>query len=131
MTKKNNEEIMHFARDILGCGCPDEVFKKNERGKIYDEMIDIQINRIVVGDTLLIYIVRPERRSLLIKQVPELLAKGREDRDSNEYNRFRLVVASEISNNLKDRTEKKFKDLAGPDEKLHIHFVDDTVVAGL
>ena len=56
----NNEKLKVFVKNTLGCGCPEKVFEKIEVSKHLTEEHEKEITRIVVGDTLLIYVIPPE-----------------------------------------------------------------------
>ena len=83
-----------FARDVLGCQCPAEVFR---RVRVDDDVAAAGLRvarRILVGDRLLIYLV--ESADLSADPAADLAALGRAgaaERDARGFNRFRLAVA--------------------------------------
>ena len=91
----NTQEIAEFTRDILGCGCPERVFNKIEVTRVGKGVLPLAATRINVGNTLLIYVIRPESHKELLGAIGKLVSKGRADRDGNGFNRFRLVIAGD------------------------------------
>ena len=63
---RNNEKLKGFVRNTLGCGCPEEVFEKIDVSMYLAVGHEKEVTRIVVGDTLLIYIIAPETYGDLI-----------------------------------------------------------------
>jgi hypothetical protein len=90
-----------------------------------------EVTRIVVGDTLLIYIIGPEPYGEFIDRVASVGLAGKNDRDMNNYNRFRLVV-SVFEDDVRQReASERFSELFKMDAKMHIHFVNQELVEGL
>ncbi len=127
----NDQNITEFVRGVLGCGCPDEVFKKIEVHRDYKLGLSLSTTRINIGDTLLIYIVRPVSSEELQDTIKNIVLVGREDRNSNSFNRFRLVIVGDEKGLDSDITTRTFAVEIGEDEKMHIHFVKVEVVDGL
>jgi len=126
---RNPGDITAFVRGTLGCGCPDSVFETIETGPVDVGEFAAGATRIVVGETLLVYIVVPGSMSGLAAGVHRLAELGRRDRDSHGYNRFRLVVADDGDSRLHDQAAARFA-AARADEKMHIHFVHPAAVSG-
>jgi hypothetical protein len=118
----NNENIKSFAQRILGCGCPEEVFQ------YIDCQCDIEIdnlivkNRINIGNRLLIYVVEVKKADSLSRILPLLFDAGKNDRESSGLNRFRLVLAADIVDDIKKAAEEIFKKI-NKDEKIHLHVI--------
>ncbi|MEE4241850.1 MAG: hypothetical protein V2I36_10295 [Desulfopila sp.] len=127
----NRREVEQFARNTLGCGCPDKVFEKINIDRIENSGQGGTISRVDIGNTLLVYIVRPESNKELHNSVARIVSQGREDRDSNGFNRFRLVVAGEAKELDGETAIKAFAGEIGTDEKMHLHFVSTDAVDGL
>jgi hypothetical protein len=127
----NNEKIRVFVKNTLGCACPEKVFEKIEVSKLPTVAHDMEITRIVVGDTLLIYIIRPEPIFNIVDSVESIGLAGKVDRDTNNYNRFRLVVSSLEDDVQQDKVSERFAKSFNTDEKMHIHFVNQELVDGL
>ena len=92
-TAWNNENLKAFVKNTLGCGCPENVFEKIDVSKLLIVEHGKEMTRIVVGETLLIYIIRPEPSGDFVDSVESIGLIGKTDRDTNNYNRFRLVVS--------------------------------------
>lgn len=118
-----DEKITAFARDVLGCGCPDEVFNKIEVSNIEIAPELATATRIVIGDTLLIYILSDTPAETVVENIHSLIAIGKQDRDIHGYNRFRLVLRSRDKRDLEVAANNAFAAETVGDEKLHIHFV--------
>ncbi len=127
----NDQSITEFVRGVLGCGCPDEVFEKIEVHRNYKLGLSFSTTRINIGDTLLIYIVRPASSAELQEAIKKIVLDGREDRNTHRFNRFRLVIAADEKGLEADIATRKFAAEIGEDEKMHIHFVKVEVVDGL
>ena len=127
----NNEKLKVFVKNTLGCGCPEKVFEKIEVSKLLTEEHEKEITRIVVGDTLLIYVIRPEPSGKFVDSVESIGLAGKTDRDTNNYNRFRLVVSSFEDVTQQDKVSERFSKAFNTDEKMHIHFVSQELVEGL
>lgn len=118
----NNENITTFAQRILGCGCPEEVFRYIECQsdlKINDLAVK---NRINIGNRLLIYVAEVNESALVSRILPLLCDAGKKDRDSSGFNRFRLVLAADILDDIKQDAEDIFKAI-NKDEKMHLHVI--------
>lgn len=119
----NNATLKTFIKDTLGCGCPDAVFEKIEVSKYRTEGYSNEFTRIVVGDTLLIYMVRPADSEPVHDSVEVIALQGKNDRDRHRYNRFRLVLATNDEPAHDDTIKKRFRQHFGADEKMHLHFI--------
>jgi len=127
----NDEKLKEFVQNTLGCGCPEEVFEKIEVDRHLVEGYPGELTRIVVGDTLLIYVVRPDPGNNFADRVDLFGLAGKTDRDTNKYNRFRLVVAFAEGFTQKDHVSERFFIAFGTDEKMHLHFVSEKFLKGL
>ncbi|MCG6866346.1 MAG: hypothetical protein LJE58_13075 [Thiogranum sp.] len=127
----NKEKLTAFIRGTLGCGCPDEVFETIESSRIAVGALPGAATRIVVGDTLLLYVVAPASIQELADTIAEVADSGRRDRDANRYNRFRLVVSDDSDEGGRAGAVAGFAREVGSDKKMHIHFVDAATILGL
>ncbi len=126
-----NEKITAFVRDVLGCGCPDEVFNKIEISNVELDPDMATAIRIVIGDTLLIYILPNTPVAIVTTNIGKLIAAGKQDRDLHGYNRFRLVLHSYDNQVLEENILGLFSAIAAKDAKLHLHFVEADTLAAL
>jgi len=127
----NNEKLKAFVKNTLGCGCPEQVFEKIDVSKLLTVEHEKEITRIVVGDTLLIYVMRPEPSGNFVDSAETVGLAGKIDRDTNNYNRFRLVVSSFEDDVQQKKVSERFSKSFNTDEKMHIHFVNQELVDGL
>ena len=117
--------IRQFIRQTLGCTCPDEVFERIEQGASHESIADIPVSqRLLIGEQLLVYLWQPDAINSLKRDLPRVVERGRYERDANGYNRFRLVILTHGSEALEKTAGELFREAAGDDKKLHIHFVD-------
>ena len=114
---------MYFVQNILGCQCAEEVFNSIELGRGSTPNGETAFAKIVIGNRLLIYIVKPMSESLMNHLIPILTEMGILERDNKGYNRFRLVLAIQYENVISDTFINDFQKAAGLDEKAHINFV--------
>lgn len=130
-TSWNNEKLKAFVKNTLGCGCPEKVFEKIDVSKLLTVVHEEDATRVVVGDTLLIYVIRPIPSANFFDSVESIGLAGKADRDANNYNRFRLVVSGIEDYVQQEKVSGRFSKSFNTDEKMHIHFVDKELVDGL
>ncbi len=120
----NKNYVKTFVRHVLGCECPDEVFAHIDCQCNIVLNNDIVLrNKINIGNRLLIYVVEMNSPDFLKNILATLVPIGINERDEKGFNRFRLVIATDKLDNLKDKVEKTFKALEIKDEKVHLHIV--------
>lgn len=118
----NRGVIKHFVQDILGCGCPEDVFR------IIESESDIKMdntvikNKINIGNRLLIYIVESDGVNLN-SLIPLLIKYGKKERDDRGFNRLRIVLVFKEVNKIKDEAVRIFNDY-NSDEKIHLHLFE-------
>jgi len=129
---EEKQELVSFVREGLGCGCPDEVFSFVQIKKKPDVFRGLPIDYLVtIGDRLLVGICLSESLdSGMGEGIKKSLAAGKKLRDSAGFNRFRLVVASEEADSIASAIQEQFNDLAGLDDKVHLHVVRPSVIPG-
>ena len=116
------ETIKSFAVDLLGCGCSGEVFDSIEvSGENFGQ--DCGGTRILIGRRLLIYIVPWSDRIVVPDDIDLLVHRGKEERDRNGYNRFRLVLTADRADELREKNGDLLQSLVRGDEKLHVHIL--------
>ncbi len=130
-TRWNNEKLKAFVKNTLGCGCPEKVFEKIDVSKLPTVVHEEDATRIVVGDTLLIYVIRPTPSADFFDSVESIGLAGKADRDANSYNRFRLVVSGIEDDGQQEKASECFLKSFNIDEKMHIHFIDKELLDGL
>jgi hypothetical protein len=123
MTK--HEKIKTFVQETLGCGCPEEVFsfidcKSNIL--LNGIMVNIKIN---IGNRLLIYVVEVKNSDSIIDILTFLVDAGKRERDRSGFNRYRLVLAAENLQKIKQVAHDAFN-IIEKDEKIHLHIISKT-----
>ena len=106
-----------FVRDTLGCSCPEAVL---DAVAVSDLVVDeVAGTRLVIGDRLLIYVVKGE---VPIASIDLLATAGLADRDRHAFNRFRLVI--ELPDGaVSCALEEAFAAAVAGDAKSHLHCV--------
>lgn len=110
-------EIVRFVREILGCGCPDEVVARTviDRGEGGEPGLD-------VGGRLLVRVLPSDDVNGLIDVFPETVERLRRERDRRGFNRLRLVVHS-VSEVAADTLQEMLPIIAAADDKVYFHAV--------
>ncbi len=118
----NEEVIKAFVQKTLGCGCPEEVFRHIDCGtNIVVEEVLLK-GRINVGNRLLIYVAEADTADAVRDLLPQLLSIGRRERDHLGFNRFRLVLSADNTDEIMKTSEELFAHMV-KDEKVHLHVV--------
>jgi len=121
-TEELSEIVKDFVAGTLGCGCPDSVFGQVD----YDARSstlgpDLPLQRLLVGNRLLIYILECNDAAALRKLLPQLIEKGKAERDRRGYNRLRVVVSTGQPELIRHEAEQLFSGVGGLDDKVHLH----------
>ena len=129
---EEDQELVSFVREGLGCGCPDEVFSFIQIKKKPDVFRGLPIDYLVtIGDRLLVGICLSESLdSGLGEGIKKSLAAGKQLRDRAGFNRFRLVATSDEADSIAPAIEEQFKGLTGLDDRVHLHVVEASVIPG-
>lgn len=120
--------IKRFVRQTLGCSCPEYVFDTIE---CVNEDDGVRRTRIIVGNRLLIYLVRTGAASGIDSVINAALAQGVRERDKNGLNRFRLVLVTSHRDALSGRAGDVFAGSPCADESTHLHIVHPDDVEGI
>lgn len=116
--------IESFIRHILGCQCPDEVFRAitvSTNSEPFHEWPSSYL--LAIGGKLLVLIIESDDRVALAGGLAGLFRRGRELRDAQGFNRFRLVVAASDIGLMKEDLLRHFETLEGSDSRLHLHVI--------
>jgi hypothetical protein len=117
------EDIKSFVRQTLGCACPEEVFKRidcQSNIKLNDNLL--LSSKINVGNKLLIYVVEINDQDSMKHTLSFLLNIGKKERDSSGFNRFRLVLATDKLDEIKEVADVTFKTI-DKDDRIHLHVI--------
>lgn len=113
------EAVRHFAQEDLGCGCPDTVFEQ-VRVLTGDAAPGESNLAIVIGERLLVVFANLAEITPLERNLSRLLLSGVTYRDSAGLNRFRLVLAGELTDDDKALVERE---VLQHDERVHVHLM--------
>jgi hypothetical protein len=119
-------KIKAFVQDVLGCGCGEEVFKIIELR--HDEMAGTHYDRINIGNRLLIYIFATDDPVFVGKELAGIVRAGKEERDREGFNRFRLVLSTDEAR-VEIAAMKAYKDLDFADDRTFLHVVSKEQIA--
>lgn len=121
----NVPAITRFVREILGCNCPDEVFRRVElqHGSTAVKSCPADYE-IQVGGRLMIVLTSEPAERLTPSLLAQVIAEGQRARDAGGFNRFRLVVKAEHPDQVQDKLVRAFAAIPTRDEKTHLHVVD-------
>ena len=121
---KLRESIQQFVRGVLGCTCPDEVFQTIRIDHHPQALIGTQpACSIAIGGRLLILVIVTTNWRATVNELGEILERGRQLRDRERFNRFRLVVATPESQLAGTNLLSNFKLLGMQDNRIHLHVV--------
>ena len=128
----DHETAKYFVRDTLGCQCPESVFDQID----YQENADILgkdaiVKRLLVGNRLLIYILEIADANSLSSLLPRLVKNAKSERDSQGYNRLRVVIATKNADTIRPVAESVFAEIEDIDPKVHLHVLGKDDVGGL
>ena len=117
-------EIEIFAREVLGCGCPDEVFHNISVEKDPASFAGLPVDYLVrIGGRLMIGVTPELHSDEAASQLQRLLETGRDLRDREGFNRFRLVFISDDPANMQKSIEMNLTGFSGLDDRIHVHAV--------
>ena len=116
--------VTRFVREVLGCNCPDEVFRRVEvqagSAAVKSCPADYEIR---IGGRLLVVVTSEPVERLTDSRLENVFAEGRHARDAGHFNRFRLVVQAENAAHEKEKLLRLFEGISTRDEKTHLHVV--------
>lgn len=120
----DNKVIKEFARKVLGCNCPEDVFKYIDcRTAVNIDnnfLLDYEIN---IGNRLLIFAAGIDEFDSLRSLITKLVKAGITKRDKMKFNRFRLVLLTDTSNDIAEQASEIFDSLV-TDDKVHLHVIN-------
>jgi hypothetical protein len=123
-TEIDRVAIEKFVRDELGCMCPAEVFTTIYLEKNPAEFSDLIRGALLrIGGRLLVYVVEMDDLASPASKLEQILWRGREVRNAEGFNRFRLVVVAPDVQAGRQILLQEFESLGDLDEKLHLHVI--------
>jgi hypothetical protein len=114
--------IEQFVRGVLGCSCPEAVFRSvtlEDNPPAFSGLLPARLLRI--GGRLLVLLVEPREQDVPVLPLQQLVTRARQLREAEGCNRVRLVVAAPSS--MHALLTEAFTGLGGLDERLHLHVV--------
>ena len=121
--KLSTDSVEPFARHVLGCTCPDEVFSQIRSS--VEWLGEVPYQRIEIGGRLLIYLVVGESEQTLVDVLPELMRRGLEERNLGDLNRLRMVMIASQGGKLYQQLVSQFNQHKAGDLKVHLHLFDE------
>ncbi len=117
----NVPTVIRFVRQVIGCNCPDEVFRHIEvrqgSSSVKTCSADCELH---IGGRLLI-VVTSEPVAKLSSHIAEVFSEGKRARDKAKFNRFRLVVQTENAAQEREKLLRAFEAVPDKDERMHVH----------
>jgi hypothetical protein len=115
--------IRDFVQNILGCTCPDKVFKQIEDMRVASSFSP-HTRSITIGVRLLVYIWNVKREEKLRGNLFAMLEAGRKERDERGLKRFRAVLAVDgIPQYVEREATAYLSEYTGKDDRIHVHVV--------
>jgi hypothetical protein len=116
--------VTQFVRQVIGCDCPDEVFRRVEvrSGSTAVKCCPADYE-LRIGGRLLVVVTSEPVEALSGARLARVILEGKRVRDQGKFNRFRLVVQTRNVAQDRDALLRSFEDVPGKDEKTHVHVV--------
>ena len=127
----DRESLRTFVQGTLGCQCPAEVFRHVEGPTPVCIGNVSPVHRLLIGERLLIYLLKVPTPTQLVVLLPPVTAHGIAQRNTNGWNRLRIVVATSNPEALAAPAIQLFRRLPDRDDRVHLHVVDRGAVAAL
>jgi hypothetical protein len=121
---KNRDAIINFVQNVLGCGCPPEVFDDIKLSGNYRLcQYTILKYKIIIGGKLLIYIIENPELEYINDNLMNVIFMGKIERTTENLNRFRLVLISNNIDEIRKSSEEYFSAMSKDDDKMHLHLI--------
>ena len=122
--RANVPVVTQFVRQVIGCDCPDEVFRRVEvrSGSTAVKCCPADYE-LRIGGRLLVVVTSEPVEALSGASLARVILEGKRARDRGKFNRFRLVVQARNAVQDRDTLLRSFEDVPGKDEKTHVHVV--------
>ena len=123
------EAIVALVRDALGCHCPDEVFAHIYIAPPSDILRDLSIQSLLeIGGRLMVAICATDAQAVELDKLHPFFTAGKTLRDRRGFNRFRLVVQSDIPDRYRPILLNQLAECPGMDDRMHVHVVASAVL---
>ena len=122
---RTEPSLVAFIRDVLGCGCPDEILADVTGEQRPGAFAGLPVRALVrVGGRLLIGVCEGDALARRADALAACVAEGKRVLEGGGYNRFRLVVAAGRGAGAEPALRTRFDALQFLDGRLHLHVVD-------
>jgi len=123
-------DVKHLVRSELGCACPDRVFERIDIREASSRFADLPGDYLIgVGNRLLLLVISSACWREVAARLEHLFRRGRELRDAQGFNRFRLVVAVAEVAAARAELAERFAALPDRDDRMHLHVIRSEVLA--
>ena len=117
-------DVKQLVRCELGCACPDHVFEHIAILEASARFAGLPGDYLIeVGNRLLLLVIRSASWREVAAQLKRLFMRGRELRDSQGFNRFRLVVAVPEVAAAQAALAECFDLAVDHDDRMHLHVI--------
>lgn len=124
--------LKQLVRGELGCTCPERVFDRVEVLQSPPRLAGLPGDCLLaIGNRLLLLVIRSCDWHKVLQQLEPLSRYGRELRDAQGYNRFRLVVGTNQVAAAQAALIERWGALPHRDDRMHLHVTDPAALAGL
>ncbi|HEX9180013.1 MAG TPA: hypothetical protein VF859_06445 [Burkholderiales bacterium] len=114
--------LRHFIQEVLGCGCPEEVFRRIETRELSRD--GVPLTRVEVGGRLLVEVFDTDDARQVAERLPGWVAAAVAERDARGFNRARIVISTARPDALQAAAQAAFAAIGGRDDRTHLHVVD-------
>ncbi|MBN2428868.1 MAG: hypothetical protein JXK94_11085 [Deltaproteobacteria bacterium] len=126
MKEIHHATLKAFVQEVLGCGCPEEVFENMSCRKEYFSKTEGTL--IDVGGRLLVFLWQMTDSTEVLEELKDILKAGLAKRDTQGFNRLRLVLLAENTAQSMPDPQAKFLELIAKDTKVHFHILKPETV---
>jgi hypothetical protein len=119
----NLDAVRQLIREELGCDCPEEIFDEVVVGypSIFGSPNISSSVQVLVGHRLLVSLVPVRDLQDVAEDGKQFLVEGKDIRDGNGLNRYRLVLVGRVSKDVMDELHKEASDM---DDRMHVHLIE-------
>ena len=123
-------DVKRLVRSELGCACPDHVFERIEVLPASSGFAGLPGDHLIaVGNRLLLLVISSSTWQQVLDQIEHLCTSGRQLRDAQGFNRFRLVVAVPEVTVARAALAGHFAAALDHDDRMHLHVIRSEVLA--
>jgi hypothetical protein len=117
-------ELARFLRIQLGCACPEALLARAVVREVPEQFRGLPGDCLItVADRLLVLVIWTTSWQEVSAALELLCQRGRELRDTEGFNRFRLVLVTPEPDATTAALRRRFAALADRDQRLHLHLI--------